>query len=196
MLTDAFNCESSHFIRWYSVDDEASRFFDKNLRFLPIFDKRIRPNDCHTASPFLFWTIVVIGSRRYTKDPTLILILAPKVLNLAKNAIFSSERALATIQALLILCTWQMPIDTLQKDITPQLAGAMLQLATNIGLHVYGSVQDFSRIPLRYDTEQRSFRTRLWAVCLWTSQRYAPAIALILTLIVVEESTTAEASLP
>ena len=47
-----------------------------------------------------------------------------------------------------------MPIDTLQKDVTPTLAGAMIQLATNIGLHVYGTVQEFSRVPLRYDRHQ------------------------------------------
>lgn len=149
----------------------TSRFFDKNLRFLPLFDKEVRPNDCFAASPLLFWTIIVIGSRRYVKDPTLILLLAPKVLNLAKSAIFASERILQTIQALLLLCTWQMPIDTLQKDVTPQLAGAMLQLATNVGLHVYGSVQDFSRVPLRHDFQQRSFRTRLWSIVLYTCQR-------------------------
>ena len=147
------------------------RFFDKNLTYLPIFDQKLQPNDCYGASPFLFWTIVAIGSRRYSKDPTLILLLAPKVLELAKAAIFSCERVLPTIQALVLLCTWQMPIDTLQKDITPQLAGAMIQLATNVGLHVYGSVQDFTRVPLKYDGQQRRFRTRLWSMCLYTCQR-------------------------
>jgi transcriptional regulatory protein LEU3 len=86
-------------------------------------------------------------------------------------AIFAQERVLSTIQALVILCTWQMPIDTLQKDITPHLAGAMIQLATFVGLHVYGSVQDFSRVPLKYDNQQRNFRARLWSICLYTCQR-------------------------
>ncbi|EXJ68829.1 uncharacterized protein A1O5_07761 [Cladophialophora psammophila CBS 110553] len=153
------------------IDECFGLFFEKNLPYLPIFDNKLHPNDCHAASPFLFWTIVVIGSRRYSKDPTLILLLAPKVLDLAKGAIFSLERVLPTIQALVLLCTWQMPIDTLQKDITPQLAGAMIQLAINVGLHVYGSVQDFTRVPLKYDSQQRSFRTRLWSMCLYTCQR-------------------------
>ncbi|KIX02784.1 uncharacterized protein Z518_08726 [Rhinocladiella mackenziei CBS 650.93] len=93
------------------------------------------------------------------------------VVELAKSAIFSTERILPTIQALIILCTWQMPIDTPSKDITPTLAGAMIQMATNIGLHVYGTVQDFSRVAQPYDRQQRNFRTRLWAICLLTIQR-------------------------
>ncbi|OAL27886.1 hypothetical protein AYO22_03231 [Fonsecaea multimorphosa] len=153
------------------IDECFKLFFEKNLSYLPIFDQKLQPNDCFGASPFLFWTIVAIGSRRYSKDPTLILLLAPKVLELAKVAIFSCERVLPTIQALVLLCTWQMPIDTLQKDVTPQLAGAMIQLATNVGLHVYGSVQDFTRVPLKYDGQQRKFRTRLWSMCLYTCQR-------------------------
>lgn len=147
------------------------RFFTKNLRYLPIFDKRLNPNDCHSASPFLFWTIVVIGARRYNGDPTLILLLSSKVLELAKSAIFSTDKVLPAIQALVLLCTWQMPIDTLQKDVIPQLSGAMIQLATNVGLHVYGAVQDFTRVPQKYDTKQRNFRARLWAICIYTAQR-------------------------
>lgn len=138
---------------------------------MPIFEKKLNPNECYTGSPFLFWTIMAVGSRRYSKDPTLILLLSSRVVELAKSAIFATEKILPTIQALILLCTWQMPIDTLQKDITPTLAGAMIQLATNVGLHVYGTVQDFSRVALRHDRQQRIFRTRLWAICLLTCQR-------------------------
>jgi transcriptional regulatory protein LEU3 len=119
----------------------------------------------------LFWAIVVVGARRYSRNPTLILELASKVLDMARLAIFSPERVLPTLQALVILCTWQMPIDTLQKDVTPQLAGAMIQLAANLGLHVYGSIQDFTYVPLKYNSQQRNFRTKLWTICLYTFQR-------------------------
>ncbi|KAI1627714.1 hypothetical protein EDD37DRAFT_273330 [Exophiala viscosa] len=153
------------------IDECFALFFDKHLSYMPIFDSKLQPNECYKASSFLFWTIVAIGSRRYTKDPTLILLLAPKVVDLAKQSIFTMEKYLPTIQAQILLCTWHMPIDTLQKDIAPTLAGAMLQMAMNIGLHVYGTVQDFSRVPLRYDRQQRNFRTRLWTLCLLTCQR-------------------------
>ncbi|EXJ80927.1 hypothetical protein A1O3_07215 [Capronia epimyces CBS 606.96] len=153
------------------IDECFSLFFDKYLPYLPIYQKKLRPNECHNSSRFLFWTIVAIGARKYSKDPTLILLLAPKVMEAAKTAIFCQDKILATIQALILLCTWQMPINTLQKDTTPTLAGAMIQLASNIGLHVYGTVQDFSRVPLKYDRQHRDFRTKLWALCLLTCQR-------------------------
>ncbi|KIV84847.1 hypothetical protein, variant [Exophiala sideris] len=153
------------------IDECFTLFFDKHLSYMPIFDSRLHPNECYKASQFLFWTIVAIGSRRYIKDPTLILLLAPKVVELAKQSIFNTEKYLPALQAQILLCTWHMPIDTLQKDIAPTLAGAMLQMAMNIGLHVHGTVQDFSRVPLRYDLQQRNFRTRLWTLCLITCQR-------------------------
>jgi len=149
------------------------RFFKKNLRYAPVFDTELLPNDCYILSPFLFWTIVAIGARKYAKDPTLILLLSPKVTEMAKTAVFATEKVLPTIQALILLCHWPMPIDTLQKDITPMLAGGLLQLAQNVGLHVFGSAHDFSRVPLRYDHEQRCFRYRLWSICLSICQRYA-----------------------
>jgi transcriptional regulatory protein LEU3 len=51
------------------------------------------------------------------------------------------------------------------------LAGAMLQLAMSIGLHVYGVGQDFSRTKLQFDQWQQVQRARLWALCLTVSQK-------------------------
>lgn len=170
-LTNVFHCQCCvlAFTRFrYSCRD---RFFKKHLRYTPVFDTELLPNDCYTLSPFLFWTIVAIGARKYVKDPTLILLLSPKVTDMAKNAVFATEKVLPTIQALILLCHWPMPIDTLQKDLTPMLAGGLLQLAQNVGLHVFGSAHDFSRVPLRYDREQRCFRFRLWSICLSVCQR-------------------------
>lgn len=72
-------------------------------------------------------------------------------MDLAKSAMFFTDKVPSTVQALVVLCAWQMPIGTLQKDTTPTLAGAMIDLAANIGLHVYGTAQDFLRVPLQYD---------------------------------------------
>lgn len=42
------------------------------------------------------------------------------------------------------------------------LAGALLQHALTIGLHVYGIGQDFSRKKLKVDRMQIQHRARLW----------------------------------
>lgn len=169
ILTNVSRCKFFETCRLCPSTD-TFRFFDKNLPYVPIFDTKVNPDDCYRASPFLFWAIVTTGARK-SENPTLILTLAPKVMDLAKLAIFASERYLPTIQALILMCTWPIPIDTLQKDKVPMLAGAMLQIATNMGLHVYGTAQDFTRVASRHDRRQRDFRTRLWALCLITCQR-------------------------
>lgn len=134
-------------------------------------DGPLLPNYCHAQSPFLFWTIIAIGSQRYVKDPTIIVQLGPKVVELAKQAILSRENILTNIQAFLLLCFWPMPHDTLSKDITPMIAGATLQLAMAIGLHIYGVGQDFSRTKLQFDRWHRDYRMRLWALCRIAVQR-------------------------
>jgi transcriptional regulatory protein LEU3 len=150
------------------------RFLDHYLQYVPVVDASLRPNECYTQSPFLFWTIVAIGSRKYIKDPTLILMLGPKVIELAQQAILTREGVLTTIQALVCLCSWPMPFGTLNNDITPMLTGAMLQLAMSIGLHVFGVGQDFSRTKLPCDRWQQIQRARLWVLCLTVSQKLVP----------------------
>ncbi len=115
---------------------------------------------------------MTIGARPYSKDPTILGLLAPKVIDLAQRAIFHRENPLSTLQAFLLLTVWPMPVDTMHKDISPVLAGAMLNLAVTVGLHVHGIGQDFSRTTLHPDANQKIFRTKLWLSCLIASQRY------------------------
>ncbi|EXJ66224.1 uncharacterized protein A1O5_10840 [Cladophialophora psammophila CBS 110553] len=129
------------------------------------------PNECHGQSPLLFWTIVAVGSRKYSENPTLIILLGPKVSNLAKLALFAQEPVLLTIQAFLLLCSWPMPFEALSNDITPILAGAVLQLATTIGLHVSGVGQEFARTRVSQDLTYRVARGKLWTACVVVSQR-------------------------
>jgi hypothetical protein len=119
----------------------------------------------------LFWTIVAVGSQRYSKDPTILSLLAPKVIELAQQAIFRRENTLLTIQALLVLCIWPMPVDTMYKDVSPVLAGAMISMAYLIGLHVPGVGKDFSRTPVREDHNDEIFRGGLWLSCVVAAQR-------------------------
>ena len=134
-----------------------------------IFESHLTPNDCHSQSPLLFWTIVAIGSRKYPDDPTVLSLLAPRLLRMVRNAVFS--RDLPTIQAFLLLCVWPLPVDTLDNDISPVLIGVILQLAMNIGLHLHGDGQDFSRTTLNPDSGEETLRSKLWMSSLITIQR-------------------------
>ena len=51
------------------------------------------------------------------------------------------------------------------------LAGALLQHALSIGLHVKGVGQDFSRTKVQEDRAQVDYRTRLWYICITVCKR-------------------------
>jgi transcriptional regulatory protein LEU3 len=161
-----------------------------------VFSSSIEPNTCYSHSPLLFWTIVAIGSRKYPKDPTLLSLLAPRVIELAQVAIFSRESTLETIQAFLLLCIWPMPVDTMHKDISPILSGAMLQLATSIGLHVQGVGQDFSRTTVHSDPIEAVSRAKLWVSCLIACQRFAQYLWDLCRIELTNGSTTCSNGLP
>lgn len=130
------------------------------------------PNACYAQCPLLFWTIVVTGARKYSKDPTILTLLGPKVIELAARSMFSHTERLPTIQAYLLLCIWPMPVDTMHKDISPVLSGAMLSLAISNGLHVQGMGQDFSRTTLEHNENECIYRANLWVACTISSQWY------------------------
>lgn len=138
---------------------------------MPIFEGKLKPNACFSQSEILFWTVIAVGARKYSEDPTLLTSLANHIADLASKAALLRERPLPTIQALILLCTWPLPHDSLSKDISPMLAGVLLQLALTIGLHVYGIGQDFSRTKLKVDVAQIQHRSRLWYLCMTVCQR-------------------------
>lgn len=51
------------------------------------------------------------------------------------------------------------------------LAGALLNHALSIGLHIHGVGQDFSRTKIAVDRAQIEYRRRLWFVCVTVCQR-------------------------
>ncbi|KAK5219260.1 hypothetical protein LTR72_008442 [Exophiala xenobiotica] len=154
------------------IADCFSLFSSHYLPKLYIFDSSTDPNSCYTQSPLLFWTIVAIGARKYSKDPTILTLLAPKVIELAARSMFSQTERLPTIQAYLLLCIWPMPVDSLHKDISTVLSGAMLSLAISNGLHVQGIGQDFSRTTLEHNENECIYRAKLWVACTVASQWY------------------------
>ena len=58
------------------------------------------------------------------------------------------------------------------KDMTHLMCGSAVHLATQIGLHISGVGQDFARMPVKKDQEQKVLRARLWLCCVIVSIRY------------------------
>lgn len=149
-----------------------ARFFTQYHALLPILDPALSPNDYYDISPFLFWAIVVTGSRRYAEDPNMHDKIGHIIPPLAFSSMALRSTPLPVIQGLLILCTWRLPTSSMFKDITHVLCGAAVHLATQLGLHVAGVGQDFARTPLKKDQDQKIMRARLWIHCVITYTRY------------------------
>ncbi|KAF2158371.1 hypothetical protein M409DRAFT_61714 [Zasmidium cellare ATCC 36951] len=143
------------------IDECFALFIQDCLSYVPLVPSPMHPNICYAQSPLLFWTIVAIGSRKYTENPTLVILLGPKVSSMAKMAIFRQEPVLMTLQAFVLLCAWPMPFHALSDDITSILAAAALQLAAVAGLHIRGNGQEFSRTKVSDDADQTTARGRL-----------------------------------
>ena len=149
---------------------------------LPILDSTWDPNTCYKLSPFVFWSVVITGSRRYDLDPTLLDRLASKVTQLAANSLVQVSSYFTTITGLMILSAWPLPMKTMFDDPTSTYCGAAMQLALQNGLHLFSRKQDSSPTSSRdfipHNKISRAHdvsRLRLWAylelVCHW----YNPA---------------------
>jgi transcriptional regulatory protein LEU3 len=137
----------------------------------PILDASLGPNDYYNLSPFLFWTIIVIGSRRYADDPNVLDKSSQLITPLAFSSMALRSSPMPVIQGLLLLCTWRLPTNSMYKDMTHLMCGSAVHLATQIGLHIAGVGQDFARMPVKKDQEQKVFRARLWLCCVIVSIR-------------------------
>ncbi|EME78110.1 uncharacterized protein MYCFIDRAFT_79333 [Pseudocercospora fijiensis CIRAD86] len=150
-----------------------------------LFEDSLTPNERYQQSPLLFWTILLVGSRGYPKDPTIYDRLGEYVLELAFKSMIRPNDPLPVIVAAVIICTWPLPFDMVYRDPTQALAGAAYGLAIQNGLHMYAREQDFvvkstsERSGIVSDAEAlRSrvrdaaviARTRIWVYCLLTFQ--------------------------
>ncbi|KAJ4858218.1 aconitase family (aconitate hydratase) domain-containing protein [Trichoderma breve] len=147
------------------IQDCFDLFFSLYAPFLPTSQLEPNPNQCYEQSPFLFWVIVYIGSRRYTGDPTMLGRLAPKINSMAFASLESRSSPIQAIQGILLLCQWPTPVNTMHRGISLVLAGAALHLAMQIGLHVAGVGQDFARTILDGNRLERANRAMLWKQC-------------------------------
>ena len=137
------------------------RFFAHYVPTIPVFEVTT-PDEIYAQSQFLFWAIVFVGGRKYSKDPTLVSTLVPHMNQLALLALNSTATPIETLKGLFLLCLWPTPVNSMHKDKSTILSGAAVQLAMQIGLHVIGNGQDFARIRLQSSRLQAVYRAKLW----------------------------------
>ncbi len=137
-----------------------------------MIDRLATPDTIFEKSPLLFWTIVTVGSRKYTQDPTVFSQLRQRIFKLAFEGLKLRQSPIQIVQALVLLCAWPLPVDHLYQDKVHVLAGPCMQLALQIGLHVAGVGQDFARERVQAHAMEQAFRALLWRYCVIVCQRY------------------------
>ena len=152
------------------IDELFEVFFRDFSQFLSILDPTTPPNIYYTTSPFLFWTVIGVASRNYSRRTIPLNDLRPKVLDLALSAL-GSEANVQSIQAMLILLTWPFPKTHRHADITSQLNGATLHMAMQMGLHIPISSHEYSRVKLQLTPAEIDKRAELWAQIILLYQR-------------------------
>ncbi|KAF2704755.1 hypothetical protein K504DRAFT_415923 [Pleomassaria siparia CBS 279.74] len=153
------------------IDDCFSLYFRHYHSMLPILDPDTTPNTLYQDSPFLFWLVISIGCRRYTRLPTLLQGLALPVTQLALQSVIVRINPIARMKGLILLVTWPFPSGPFYRDPCYVLGGTLLHMAMQCGLHVPTFSQDFAK---RYHTlpEQEPVRrAELWAYVVITYQR-------------------------
>lgn len=109
------------------------------------------------------------ASRGCQRDPTLFDKLGDKVLDLTLMSLRKPQ--LPTIEGLLLVLTWPIPRSAKTTDVTYALAGSLLHMAIQNGLHIPTSSQDFSRVKINLTEAEIKKRALLWGYCVLTYQR-------------------------
>ncbi|KAK9244191.1 hypothetical protein V1506DRAFT_542244 [Lipomyces tetrasporus] len=84
-------------------------------------------------APFLFWVVVSIGSRRYTRQPTLTRALALPVTQLALQSIIARTKPIERMKGLILLLNWPFPSGPFYRDPSFVLGGTLLHMAMHCG---------------------------------------------------------------
>ncbi|KAK5046219.1 hypothetical protein LTR84_008362 [Exophiala bonariae] len=160
-------------IQSVKIDECFALFFKHYHPILPIFNPSPRPDSYYRLSPFIFWCIVITGSRRYDTDPTVLERLIPGVNRLALEALLHVKGYFPTICGLLVLCVWPLPMQTAAEDPSPMYCGATMQLALQHRLHLFTqkqtSIQPTSIMSIVQDANIARVWSYLEFVCHCTS---------------------------
>ncbi|KAH8690603.1 putative C6 transcription factor [Talaromyces proteolyticus] len=152
------------------INDLFQLFFRDFAPFLSILDPTTSPNSYYAQSSLLFWTVLVVSSRSYSKNPTLFAALTQPVTDLILLSMSSNASPVAKIQSLILMLTWPFP----KVEVLFPLSGMMLHFAMQNGLHIPVASHEFARNHEKskhktsVDTQRR---TELWAQCVVVYQR-------------------------
>ncbi|UKZ96419.1 uncharacterized protein TrAFT101_011211 [Trichoderma asperellum] len=165
--------------------------------YLPFLDPGTTIHEYYESSELLFWSIISVAARRLQSHPTLLQKLARSVTDYLWKTLRSIPYSLRVVQSLILLCTWPFPTSSSTADPTYMLAGMMVQLGTQMGLHRALSAEDFVKVPLHLSMYEYSEWIKTWESCNIVAQSVSVGCGLPATiqmqdwsLTIAPESTT------
>ncbi|KAI4155319.1 MAG: hypothetical protein LQ340_001057 [Diploschistes diacapsis] len=161
------------FLSGDGIEELFDIFFKYYRPYQPLVDSDKSPNWYYDVNHLLFWTIIAIGARHYEPDPTLLESLAKPVSKLMWATVAEVPQSYYVVKALCLLCVWPLPISSTSSDSTMMIAGLMIQIARQIGLHRPSHAQDFSKFKVELREEELRDRVKTWAACNVVAQRVA-----------------------
>ncbi|KAM0260094.1 hypothetical protein ACHAQJ_003019 [Trichoderma viride] len=133
--------------------------------YLPFLDPSTSLHEFYESSELLFWSIISVAARRLQSHPTLLPKLARSVTDHLWKTLRSIPYSLRVVQSLIILCTWPFPTSSSTADPTYMLAGMMVQMGTQMGLHRALNAEDFVKVPLHLSIYEYSEWIKTWESC-------------------------------
>lgn len=145
-------------------------YFAHYHHHLPLLHPGFSPEYYFNLSPLLYWTVILVSSRRIKDDGQLFQNLCRPVSKLVWATVSAVPQNYHVVKALCLLCTWPLPTSRTSTDATFIFAGLASQIAIQVGLHRPSHAQDFSRYRMQLRQEDIEDRARTWAICVIVTQ--------------------------
>ncbi|OAP62403.1 hypothetical protein AYL99_04606 [Fonsecaea erecta] len=152
------------------IDAMFQLYFREYASLVPILDPTVSPNGYYNLSPLLFWAIIGVSCRTYSKNPTLISVLPSRIKTMALLSL-NATIGLPVVQGLLLILFWPFPKAGNGHDMTYPLSAAVLHMAMQIGLHVPVASQEFCKTPIKLTEAELRIRAETWGYCTLVYQR-------------------------
>ena len=152
--------------RWLDLDDQAMdltwqigdivvnyedsvtlfHHFDEVLhRHLPIQEPCTSIQALYESSELLYWAIILTSARMHALYGNLYQELVPHVRALIPTKMLEVPHTLALLHAILIMCTWPLPVQSQWEDPTWMMSGLAINMAMTMGIHKPGHAHEYGR---------------------------------------------------
>ncbi|GAW26524.1 putative C6 transcription factor [Rosellinia necatrix] len=153
------------------IDFYFQKYFECYHPYMPVVRER-DPNKCYEICHLLFWTIIYVASRRYAKSASLVPFLSEEIRRQAFATLGDIPLSLPTINAIILICSWNFPAARFTNDPAVLLSNAVVSAALLLGIHTgRGGHPEYSH-GLFQNSYTDEAATYTWAGLNIVSQRY------------------------